>query len=582
MAQSAEQQKRYHVSKDFKGVNTKANRTAIGADEFSWLNNVQPIGFANMKVVKSENEVANVAFSANVVSLHSVSINLANTNSDLVVAMLENGAAQYVNLTAGNTLGNIASASTFSNSGVQVTQWKNERVLFIDPVKGYKNWDGTNLVSVGSILSVNITNGGSGYNSAPTVTISATQETGGVNANAVASISNGAVTSITLDEAGSGYTDPANVTVTITGGGPNAANATANVTGFSQVGQAIATFSGRTWISDNRTIYYSAADSYNDFGSVSAGNVTLTDSTLHGNIVQIISANNFLYVYGSDSINVISDVRVSATTGETLFSNTNISASIGSNLKYAIYPYFRSILFMNRYGMYALVGSTTSKISDALDGVFPNIDFSSPISGGQVLINNILCAAFNFKTNYFTGTDRYVQAVFFEKKWFFTTQDEELRFLVSSPVGGLINAYGTTGTNFKHLYANSSAAIASTVQSALLPMGDPIRDKQALKVGMEATTIDQGAVFTVTVDNENRESAPISLASAVNWQNNNYQNIPWTNNLSNTVLWINVGYFLYKSDAQQYGKYLGLTINCDAAGVTYNGFNFEHELRARY
>ena len=579
MAQSAEQAKRYHVTKDFKGVNTKANRTAIGADEFSCINNVQPIGFANMKIVNAPDTVANVAFAANVVSFHSVSINLANVNSDLVVAMLDNGAAQYVNLSAGNTLGNIASASTFSNSGVQVTQWKNERVLFIDPVKGYKNWDGTNLVSTGSILSVTITNGGSGYNTAPNVTISTTQETGGINATATAAISNGAVTSITLTEAGSGYTNVANVTVTISGGGGN--NATANVTLFSQVGQAIATFSGRTWISDNRTIYYSAADSYNDFGSVSAGNVTLTDSTLHGNIVQIISANNFLYVFGSDSINVISDVRVSATTGETLFSNTNISASIGSNLKFAIFPYFRSILFMNRYGMYALVGSTTSKISDSLDGVFPSIDFSYPISAGQVLINNILCAAFNFRTNYFTGSPRYVQAVFFEKKWFFTTQVDTQKFLVSSPVGGLINAYGTSGTNLIHLYANTTASLSSTVQSALLPMGDPIRDKQALKVGMEATT-STGATFTVTVDNENRQSAPITMASLVIWQNNNYQTIPWTNNAMATIGWINVGYFLYKSDAQQYGKYLGLTVTCDNPGVTYNGFNFEHELRARY
>ena len=579
MTQSAEQAKKYQVTKDFKGVNTKANRTAISSDEFSWIENAMPIGFGNMKVVNNKDTVANIAFSANVVSLHSASINISNVNSDLVIAMLDNGACQYVNLTAGNTLGNIANASTFSNTGVQLTQWKNERVLFIDPVKGYKNWNGTNLVSVGSLLSVRVTAGGSGYTTAPNVAISATQETGGINATATATISNGAVTSITLTEAGSGYANIANVTVTITGGGGN--NATANVTGFSQVGQAIATFSGRTWISDNRTVYYSAADSYNDFGTISAGNITLTDSTLHGNIIQLVSANNFLYVFGSDSINVFSDVRVSATTGVTIFSNTNISASIGSDQKFAIFPYFRSILFMNRYGMYALVGSTTSKISDALDGVFPSIDFSAPISAGQVLINNILCAAFNFKTNYFTGTSRYVQAVFFEKKWFFTTQNNNLKFLVSSPVGGLINAYGTTGTDMKHLYANTTAAVDSTIQSALLPMGDPIRDKQALKFGLEATT-SKGANFTITVDNENRQSAPVTLASSVNWQNNNYQNIPWTNNVSAIIPWVNVGYFLYKSDAQQYGKYLGLTVTCDNPGVTFNGFNFEHELRARY
>ena len=170
MAQSAEQSKRYHVTKDFKGMDTKANRTAIGADEFSYIENAMPIGFGNMRVIAAPDTVANVTFSGNVVSMFSASINLANVNSDIIVAMLDNGASQYVNLTAGNTLGNIANASTFSNSGVQVTQWKNERVLFIDPIKGYKTWDGTSLNSVGSVLSVTITSGGSGYTSVPIVT----------------------------------------------------------------------------------------------------------------------------------------------------------------------------------------------------------------------------------------------------------------------------------------------------------------------------------------------------------------------------------------------------------------------------
>ena len=579
MAQSAEQQKRYHVSKDFKGVNTKANRTAIGADEFSWIDNAMPIGFGNLKIVNAKETVANVTFSANVVSLHSVSINISNANADLVVAMLDDGAAQYVNLTSGNALGNIANASTFSNSGVQITQWKNERVLFIDPVKGYKTWDGANLTSVGSILSLTVTAGGSGYTSAPNVSISAPDEPSGTQATANATVSGNVVTSLVLTNVGSGYTNSSNVTVTITGGGGS--NATATATLFNQVGSSIATFSGRVWIADERTVYYSAPDSYNDFGSVAAGNITLVDSTLHGNITQLVSANNFLYVFGQDSINVFSDVRVSSTTGDTLFSNTNISASIGSDLKFAIFPYFRSILFMNRYGMYALVGSTTSKISDGLDGVFPAIDFSHPVSGGQVLLNNILCAAFNFKTNYYTGTSRYVQAVFFEKKWFFTTQDNALKFMTSSPTVGLIKGYGTTGTDFNQLYANTSASIASVVQTALLPMGDPIRDKQALKIGVEATTT-AGATVDVTVDNENRSSSPITLSSLVIWYNLNNQTIPWVNNSNVTIGWTNTGYFLYKSDAQQYGKYLGMTLTSNSAAFTYNGMNFEHELRARY
>ena len=575
MAQPAEQQKRYHVSKDFKGVNTKANRTAIGQDEFSYLENAMPVGFANLKITPAANTVANVAFSSNVVSLHSVSLNISNVASDVIIAMLDNGACQYVNLTAGNTLGNIANASTFSNSGVQVTQWKNERALFIDPVKGYKTWNGANLVSVGSVLSVTITSGGSGYTSAPNVVISAPGETGGVQATATATLSGNAVSSVTITNPGSGYTSAPSVSF-------STGNATATSTLFSQVGSSIATFSGRVWIADKRTVYYSAADSYNDFGSVSAGNITITDSTLHNDITQLVSANNFLYVFGSDSINVFSDVRVSSVNGSTLFSNTNISASIGSTLKFAIFPYFRSILFMNRYGMYALVGSTTSKISDALDGIFPLIDFSYPVSACQVLINNILCAAFNFRTTYYTGQSRYVQAIFFEKKWFLTNQGDSLRYMVSSPVGGLVNAYGTTGTNFKSLYTDSTTGTAATVQTALLPMGDPIRTKQALKFGIEATT-NAGTILNVTVDSETNSSPTYVVGNYVTWYNNLNQTISWINNSSATVAWTGgTGYTLYKSDAQQFGKYLGLTITSNSAPFTMNTIEFEHELRVRF
>ena len=46
---AAEQKKSYQVIKQFKGLNTKANRTAIEEDEFSWIENAQPIGYANIK-----------------------------------------------------------------------------------------------------------------------------------------------------------------------------------------------------------------------------------------------------------------------------------------------------------------------------------------------------------------------------------------------------------------------------------------------------------------------------------------------------------------------------------------------------
>lgn len=81
--------------------------------------------------------------------------------------------------------------------------------------------NGTDL-STGPVVSITVTNGGSGYTSAPTVTISGG---GGSGATATASVVAGAVTAVTITAGGSGYTS--NPTVTFSGGGGSGATATA-------------------------------------------------------------------------------------------------------------------------------------------------------------------------------------------------------------------------------------------------------------------------------------------------------------------------------------------------------------------
>lgn len=429
-------------------------------------------------------------------------------------------------------------------------------------------------------VSVIVTNGGSGYSNAANVVVTIGNATGyTTQANATAIVSGNTVNQIIMTNPGAGYTATSNVVVTITGGGGS--NAAAKAIVNTDDVQDVATFGGRVWVASGRTLYYSAADSATDFTSVSAGSLTLSDSTLRGNIKAIVSANNFLYIFGETSINIISDLRVTPE-GTTLFTNTNVSASIGTGRTDAIFPYFRSLLFMNDYGMYALVGSTTSKLSDALDGIFPNIDFSMPITGGQVLVNNILCAAFNFTYAEPGETPRQVQALFFDKKWFITSQGS-IDYVASVPVEGTIKLFGVDDTDLYQLYGDDTASINSTIRTALMPLGDPIRTKQALKFGIEAT-LTQGATLNVTVDSETGSSPVYTLEnSGVTWINNQNQVIPWTNNSSQVIGWLlSTGYFLYKSDAQQYGKYLGLTLTSNAAAFTVNTFEMEHELRVRF
>ena len=746
---AAEQKKSYAVIKQFLGINTKANRTAIDEKEFAWIENAMPIGFGNIKIIPAQKAVLDSGNTAVVFANTSTHITSANILLDDYILVFDDaGGSQYFDITT-STKGNIAAASTFSGGDINTAQYKNELVIIGDPTNGLYTWNGTSLVSGNSVGFIGITNPGSGYTQAPVITISAPNEANGVqalaeatistaaggvraitvdnvgtgytsvplvtisapdvagsttakataaisngnvvsitvidpgtgyiktptitiadgggsSANAVATITTGQITSIFLTEAGSGYTSPPTVTIEASPGGTNAtaiaqlttfkkgtvsvvvtnggsgysnaanvvvtignatgyttqANATAIVTGntvnqiiMTNPGagytassnvvvtitggggtnaaakaivntddvQDVATFGGRVWVASGRTLYYSAVDSATDFTSVSAGNLTLTDSTLRGNIKAIVSANNFLYIFGETSINIISDLRVTSD-GTTLFTNTNVSASIGTGRTDAIFPYFRSLLFMNDYGMYALVGSTTSKLSDPLDGIFPYIDFSLPITGGQVLVNNILCAAFNFTYNDPTtspATPRQVQAIFFDKKWFIASQGS-IDYVASVPVAGTIRLYGVADKDLYQLYGDDTAQINSTIRTALMPLNDPIRTKQALKFGVEAT-LSQSATFNITVDSEIGSSPSYVLSNNIQWLNNAGQVITWTNNSAQTIGWLqSSGYFLYKSDAQQYGKYLGLTLTSSDPEFVVNTFELEHELRVRF
>jgi hypothetical protein len=423
-----------------------------------------------------------------------------------------------------------------------------------------------------------ITGGGVGYTNASNLSVTISGG-GGANATATGIISGGQVVQAVMTNPGSGYTNASNITVTITGGGGSNATARAIINLDENTG--VQSFSGRVWIASGRNVYYSAAGAYSDFTSVSAGTVSLTDATLRSNIVNLLSANNFLYIFGEDSINVFSDVRVT-TAGTTLFTNTNVSASVGTKLPYAIFPYFRSVLFMNDYGVYALVGSTTSKLSDALDEVVENIDYNFDITAGQVLLNNTLCALFNVRYKGDSVSGRFIQMIFFEKKWFVSSQGA-LRHTTALPINGQAIVYGTTGTDLFKLYSNSTVTILTKASTALHPMGDPIRDKQALKIAIEATSSNANTfTCTVTVDNENRSSPTYSLSSLIPWISTSGSTIPWTSSTGAIIGWSSTGYNLYKTDAQQYGKYLGMTVQSSSPGYTINGFEYEHELRARF
>ena len=205
------------------------------------------------------------------------------------------------------------------------------------------------------------------------------------------------------------------------------------------------------------------------------------------------------------------------------------------------------------------------------------------------MVYNILCACFNFYYNGTSGTQgaaQYIQAVFFDKKWFFTYQGS-VKYIVSIPVNGAGTVYSTTGSDLQTMYQSSSIAQATKIQSALLGMGNIIRDKVALKFGVEAILSQAiGNNITVTIDSENATSPSVTLNNfqTVQWVNNTSAVVSWINNSLATVLWGNyqLGYYLYKYDAQMWGKYIGMTITSTSPTYIVSGLQYETEQRAKF
>lgn len=244
----------------------------------------------------------------------------------------------------------------------------------------------------GAITGLAILNQGQGN----AITVGAQALNGGHGTGATAT-GNFSVTKLLISTGGggSGYV-VSSFALTFTGGTPNivATGTGSALAGF--VGTQIEVYAGRAWVADKRTVSFTDAATFNSFVG-SGSSFTINDSYLHSVITCLFAANNYLYIFGDDSIDVLSNVTVSQ--GVASFSRINISASIGTTLPTSVFAYGRSIAFANQTGFYLLSGATPEKASDKIARFLQQIDFTLPIYGAQLTVRNELCAAFLVNVN---------------------------------------------------------------------------------------------------------------------------------------------------------------------------------------
>lgn len=495
-----------HSFRDFGGINTQANRQGIKENQFSWIENLIPIGPANAKVVPAA--AASLATLTTADAYYSTDYTIGTTNY-LFVATTD-GAAYQVNESSG-AVTTIAAAGTFSGTNTWAARWKNERILIIDSnANGYRDWDGATL----TILS--------GTTAAP---------------------------------AG---------------------------------GRFIAAYAGRVWIvgagTAGRTFSFSGPNSYTDFQGASAGGtLTVSDDSLRGNITALKAANNFLYFFGVSSINVISDVRVVG--GITIFSNTNLSASIGTNQPQSVYPFYRTLFFANESGIYAQYGPSPTKSSDDLDGIFQRVPAGSTISAASVMLYNILCPAFQLTYADPLLGNRRLLLLFVNRKWFVCSQRTDLVTMTTVNVGGSDRLYGLSKTNVYRLLSNASSTISWKAVTPLWDEGHPLSDKQVIKVGVEVQLPGVAQTdLSISLDTE-VDSVELDIGvenAAVAIVSNSGQTLGIVVSGGFVALIAIVGYALISSDIDNRGKYIGLTLKATTPQMVVQGLHLRFIYRAEW
>jgi hypothetical protein len=397
-------------------------------------------------------------------------------------------------------------------------------------------------------------------------------------------------------------------TVVFTGGGFSAAaTATCNVilgpvpaTGATISAQTIATFAGRVWVGNNRTVNYSAPDSWFDFSAATAGgSFVMSEQTLEKSINQLVAANNFLYIVGDTSIDTVSDVRV-GTGPVTLFSKVNISAQIGSQFgqKNPLIAFGKALLFSARFGIYSVAGATPRKISDKLDLLMKAVtNAGSFLGAGVCKLYGVLVPVFlvSYADGSVGGT-RTLMIALYQGRWFFVTQRTPT-LLAGATVSGDQRIYASDGTNIYQVFGETTNATSITWKAvtALWPAKTPVSDKQVFKCGVEVSPIDNSLVvvpgattdvpITINVDLDNERGSQVGAVVLNNfgqWVNAAGVVGSWVNAGGAVGDWLEPGFNILQQDAQTKGRYVGYTLRGTTQGFTINGILGQIEERAKW
>jgi len=544
------------------------------------MENLQPIAANDLQTVPGPNTA--LATLAGKTVTRQFPANIGAT--DYVIQFNTDGSCIAVNaVTGAQTV--VAAAATFSTTP-DMTTFASSRILIMDPTKGYATWDGTLFVGSGGISpNIVLTSGGSGYSAPPAVSFTggAGGNAGGATAVAVMGGSGATqfVVSVTLTNPGTGNAAGAAITVVFTGA--NTTPATATVVTFPQVkGNTIAVFAGRVWwASPNasgqfRILNFTGTAGFDDINPANAaGSTTITDADLVHTITGLRSLNNFLYIFGDQSIKQIGSISVQSSI--TLFTILTLASDIGTSFLMSIASYNRLVLFANKQGAYGIFGATVQKISDDLDGIFQLTDFSQPPCAALNDLNNIHCYLLLLKYLDPVAGSRSIIVLFQSNQWFVVSQGPLLSICsVALASTTQVETFGSSGSDVTQLLQNKATSVPIKLITSLSPNGNIVVAKTVQRSGIAITT-QTAQSLNMTVDTENGSNPYVfSAASVINWINNSGQVVQFQNNTPSNVVFVAGGFRFPHQSTEGYGKFIGNTVTGMAMNLSINAIVNEY------
>jgi len=500
-------------------MNTRVMRQNLSENEAAWIENLQPIAGNFLRIVPAPlfplaelpTKIVTRMFHTAILS------NPANPNSplvDYVIFFATDGSATAVRADTGDSI-QFAPPGTFSTTP-DMTTWINERILIIDPIAGYCDWDG-----------VTFTQG-----TTPTL------------------------------------------------------------------GTTIAVFAGRVWIAHRRTLTWTGTVGYNDTNPANAaGDTTLTDADLVHEITALRALNNYLYIFGDQSVKFIGNVTIAnppaGTVGvsTTEFQIVTLTSDVGCPFPMSILSYNRLVMFCNISGVWAIIGASVQKVSDDLDGLFTRVDFSQEPCAALNDLNNIHCYLLLLKyddpdNNFVFGVSpqfgfhpRSVIAVFQNRNWFLVRQGDNLISITALPLAETNEweTMGSSGGDLTQLLINEDAPVTYILKTPLSAHNSIIIAKQTIRAGLALSALEPQEVNFIMESETSFNPYKLFAGRDIIWRNAAHDIITFVNNQPEEINFKTSPRFMVPYHSMEaYGRVLGCTVWGTSKNMALNAALIEY------